>query len=46
MGEILFIDKSLMPDKLAIAEELGITYKYWEEIKESLNANYGNIIEE
>ncbi len=42
----LFMDKSVQPNEERLKEALGMNYKYWKEIKTTLNAKYENLKEE
>jgi hypothetical protein len=42
----IFLDKSLKPTNEMLSGALGQSYKYWEEIKNSLENQYGPLIEE
>jgi hypothetical protein len=46
MANRMFIDKSNKPDKQSLSKALGATYKYWEEIRESLDNEYEGLVEE
>ena len=42
----IFIDKSVKPDNQKLSKALGTSYKCWEEIKNSLTNEYGELIKE
>jgi len=42
----IFLDKSVKPTNEMLSGALGQSYKYWEEIKNSLENQYGPLIEE
>jgi len=42
----LFMDKSIQPNEESIKEALGLKYKYWKEIRTSLNKEYEELKEE
>jgi hypothetical protein len=42
----IFIDKSVKPNNVILAEALKTTYKFWEEILKSLYDEYGKLEEE
>jgi hypothetical protein len=42
----LFLDKSKKPDDELLAKALGASYKYWQEIKTTLENQYGPLVEE
>jgi hypothetical protein len=46
MSEILFNDKNEKPDENLLAEKIGVTFKYWVEIKKHIKEQYGNTTEE
>lgn len=46
MTSNIFIDKSKKPDAQELRKALGTSYKYWEELKNSLVAEHGELIEE
>lgn len=46
MEDRLFLDKQIMPNDQMISEALGKTYKYWKEVRKSLDNEYDNLIEE
>lgn len=46
MASNLFSDKSIKLNNQKLAETLGASYKYWEEIKKSLRDEYGELVEE
>jgi hypothetical protein len=44
MATSVFSDKSQKPDDEKLSEALGKTYKYWEEIKSSLEKEFGELV--
>jgi hypothetical protein len=46
MASSVFFDKSAPPDDRGLAEALGASFKIWAEIKASLAAEHGPIVEE
>jgi len=46
MSANIFTDKSHEPTEQDLSENLGPTYKLWEEIKKSLSDEYGHLAEE
>lgn len=42
----IFADKSDKPNNQKLSEALGASYKYWEKIRESLEDEYGKLVEE
>ena len=46
MSVNIFIDKSHKHTEKDLSEKLGSSYKLWEEIKNSLNEEYGKVVEE
>ena len=46
MADSIFDDKNAMPNDGMLAQALGETYKYWEDIKNHLAAEYGELIED
>ena len=42
----IFLDKSLKPTNEMLSGALGQSYKYWEEIRNTLENQYGPLIEE
>lgn len=46
MEERIFCDKLVKPNNQKLSEALGVSYKYWKEIKSSLHEEYGTLIEE
>ncbi len=42
----IFSDKSIKPNDRSLAEVLGASYKFWEELKTHLEHEYGVLIEE
>jgi len=46
MSEIVFCDKNEIPDEKVLAEKIGITLKYWLDIKKYIKEQYGNTTEE
>ena len=46
MADNIFTDKSYQPTEKDLSEKLGTTYKFWEEIKNSLDDEYGELVEE
>ncbi len=46
MSEVIFNDKSLLPNNDLLTEKLGKSFRYWNEIREHVKSNYGNIREE
>ena len=41
MATSMFADKNVKPDDKSLSEVLGKSYKFWEEIKSSLEKNFG-----
>ncbi len=46
MEQNRFMDKSVQPNNKMLEEVLGKSYRYWEEIKSSLEKEYGELKEE
>jgi len=46
MTSKIFIDKFIKPNDQKLRQTLGTSYKYWEELKHSLEDEYGELIEE
>src|SRR3989339_714231 len=46
MSANIFTDKLHKPTEQDLSEKLGSSYKLWEEIKNSLNDEYGKLVEE
>lgn len=42
----IFINKSIKPSDVMLSDALGQSYKYWEEIKNTLEDQYGKLTEE
>jgi len=42
----IFTDSSIKPDKQMMIDALGNTFKYWKDIKKSLEKDFGDITEE
>jgi hypothetical protein len=42
----MFYDKNIKPDEKMLSEALGLSYKYWVEIKNNLNKEYDALVEE
>lgn len=42
----VFLDKAKQPDEKALKEALGTTYKFWDEIKNSIVKEFGAVTEE
>jgi hypothetical protein len=42
----IFINKSVTPNNVMLSDALGRSYKYWEEIKSTLEDQYGTLNEE
>ncbi len=42
----IFLDKSVKPNNKMLTHALGQSYKYWEEIKNALENQYGTLTEE
>jgi hypothetical protein len=42
----IFLDKTVMPTNKMLSDALGESYHYWEEIKHTLDEQYGTLIEE
>jgi hypothetical protein len=42
----IFTDKSVKPNDQNLAEALGASYKYWQELRTHLEGEYGELIEE
>lgn len=42
----IFLDKSVKPTKAMLADALGQSYKYWDEIKNTLEGQHGKLTEE
>jgi hypothetical protein len=46
MADNIFTDKAVKPNDQLLSEALGVTYKYWDEIRTSLRNKYGDLTEE
>ena len=46
MSECLFTDKSVKPNDQLLSEVLGKTFKYWNELRTSLEKEFGPLTEE
>lgn len=46
MAGSYLMDKSVTPDNNILADAIGSTYKFWEELKTTLEKEHGPLIEE